>query len=112
MLMPHGRTQSELEVDRNGRKKRQPQNSSRLNRSIPGVQSMPEISRDQGDKNDEAKKCLRQTRVKNTDLVFQHGDTKTSEDALQNNAQDGVKSQLPDPAAFVRAPKPDGKNDG
>src|SRR3954471_14970538 len=131
MLMAHGRTQPELKVDRD-------RGADHDAREIPGrdaalrrpravlqrrititdgaarrpYQAEPEPRRGQSDDDQYSEKCLRHGGVEDPDLVFQKSHAQPSENSLKNHRAECGKPEVAQPAPMVRAPDPNGENDG
>src|ERR1051325_1186072 len=58
------------------------------------------------------KKTLSQGRMKNSDLILQHGNAQAAEDALQHDGKRCGNAEPPKPAPRLAQPKPDSQNSG
>ena len=112
MLMPHGRPQPELEIDEQRRNQRESKETPRGRGRAAGGKRLPGLRPNDRNENDQAKESLRQTGVKNSDLIFQESDAQPAQDSLQNHTGHGEKTETPDPASLLGVPKPDGQDDG
>ena len=108
--MSHGGTERELNINQDG--------SQECNRSqqlaIPNGSDLlaPGLRGHQCDDNHQGEESLRQTGMKNSDLILQHGNAQTTEDSLQDHGADRSEGQHAHPAARFCTPKPHCKNDG
>src|SRR4030095_6038704 len=72
----------------------------------------PESRVHQCDDDHQSEESLRETGMKNSDLIFQHRNAQTTEDSLQNDSAHSSEAQHSHAAARFCKPKPHCKNDG
>src|SRR5205085_12199669 len=105
VLMPHGRAERELEINRDCR--RDCESLNRRNASWIDVhrdKRTPEIGGHNRDQDDQTEKRLRETGVKDSNLIFQHRDPQATENPLQNYAGDGDQAERLDRLSIFDSP--------
>src|SRR4051812_15813468 len=93
VLVTHCRSERHLSVNENRRENSHPEKPGPRARVFFLDQGLPKPRPDRPDQNEQSKKCLRETRVKDSDFIFQQFDSETSEDALRKNGAKGSHSQ-------------------
>src|ERR1700758_3945610 len=77
---------------------------------MPICDRQPKFRRYQRDENKQPEESLSDAGVKDADLILHHGDAKTTQNSLQNHANDGNSSQVANPSPVVAQPKPHCEN--
>src|SRR6266481_805181 len=77
---------------------------------MPSCKRRPELRRHQRDENKQPEKRLRDTRVKDADLIFHHAYAKTAQNSLQNHTDYRDDTQAADPPPVFAQPKPHGED--
>src|SRR6266480_3575138 len=112
MLMAHRRAERKLHIDRDRSCNRNCFDRSKfLWIDSCFRECVPEFRSDESDYDDQPKKSLREARVKDADFVFQHGDSKSAEHALQNHRAERDYSKITNPLSRFAAPKPAREDD-
>src|SRR6266496_6718314 len=112
MLMAHRRAKRKLHINRDcycNRSCCDRRKFSRIDNDMG--KRAPEFRSNESDHDDQSKKRLRKAGMKDSDLVFKHGDTKSAEHALQNHRAEGNRSEVANPSPRFAAPKPDREDD-
>ena len=78
---------------------------------MPVFDRQPEFRGRESNKNKQPEKRLRDTGVKNADLIFHHRDSKTAQNSLQNHSDYRDHAQAADPSPVIAQPKPHGEDD-
>ena len=110
MLMAHRRAERELHVNCDC-------NRSCCDRcKFSGIDNdigkrAPEFRSNESDHDDQSKKRLREAGMKDSDLVFKHGDAQSAEHALQDHRAERDHPEVANPSPRFAAPKPDREDD-
>ena len=113
MLVPHGRAERKLQVNRDRRRDRHCFDRSNFSRiDSYSRERPPKIRGNESDHDNQSKERLGEAGVKDSDLIFQHGHAQTAEDALQNYAGERDQTKTTDPVSIFGEPEPDRENDG
>src|SRR2546430_8048860 len=78
----------------------------------PAGKRPPGVRGHDRNKHDQTEERLSQAGVKDSDLVFQHGDAKAAQNSLQNHAANCDQTERLDCRPLFGSPKPDCENDG
>ena len=104
MLMPHGRAERELKINR-GRCRERDRFNRGENSKIDNVlrKRAPKISRDERDDDKQTEESLRDAGVKNSDLILEHRDAQPAENSLQNHTADRDQTESANPLSIFCA---------
>src|SRR5437879_13536508 len=72
---------------------------------ISVAERSPEVGRNDSNHNNQAKEGLRETGVKDSDLIFQHGDAEAAENYLQNHSRNRTQTKRIDRCAIDTSPQ-------
>ncbi len=113
VLVPHGRAETELEVnqDRRGDDDASESANGGSGRTIAG-NSAPQLRRGERDHHEHSQIGLGEAGVENSDFIFQQSHAQSAENPLDNDRGERRIAEIAQPAAIVRAPDPDRKDDG
>src|SRR4051794_682022 len=107
MLVAHGGPECELKINRSGSDEDNPGKRAGSRRPISNwAESAPGARCYDRDINDQSQERLRQESVKNSDLILQHGHTKTAKEALQNDSTESDETKPPYGGTVIGNPEP------
>src|SRR3989442_719566 len=89
-----------------------PDRQSPQRRDSARVSPNPQTESEHGESDNQSEDRLRKTGMKDSDLILQHGDAQTAENALQNDAGDSNQTEIAQRLSILTAPNPDREKDG